>query len=92
MKRLLAAGYDKLFQFSRCFRKGERGRWHNPEFTMLELYSAYADYEEMMRLAEELISFVAKDLLGKETEQQLTPAYWEEQEKTNVKKYPTLCG
>ena len=33
-----------------------------------------------------------KDLLGKETEQQLTPAYWEEQEKTNVKKYLTLCG
>src|SRR3990167_5528022 len=47
MKRLMAAGYDKIFQFSRCFRKGERGRWHNPEFTLLEWYRSGGDYMQM---------------------------------------------
>ena len=54
MKRLLAAGYDKLFQITHCFRKGERGKQHNPEFTMLEWYRAHADYRQMLRDTEEL--------------------------------------
>ncbi len=62
MKRLLAAGYAKLFQLSRCFRRGERGRWHNPEFTMLEWYRAGADYAAMIRDTERLISAVAHGL------------------------------
>jgi lysyl-tRNA synthetase class 2 len=62
MKRLLAAGYDKLFQTSRSFRKGERGRQHNPEFTMLEWYRAGADYMQMIRDTEELVLSIAEGL------------------------------
>jgi lysyl-tRNA synthetase class 2 len=62
MKRLLAAGYDKLFQFSHCFRKGERGRWHNPEFTLLEWYHAGADYLQMLDDTERLVVGLAKGL------------------------------
>lgn len=55
MKRLLAAGYEKIFQFGRCFRKGERGRWHNPEFTLLEWYRTGGDYLAMIEDTERLI-------------------------------------
>jgi lysyl-tRNA synthetase class 2 len=59
MKRLLAAGYDRIFQFSRCFRKGERGRWHNPEFIMLEWYRTGADYSKIIQDIEQLILTLA---------------------------------
>ena len=62
MKRLLAAGYDKLFQFSHCFRKGERGRWHNPEFIMLEWYRKDADYLKIIQDTEKLVARIAKKL------------------------------
>jgi lysyl-tRNA synthetase class 2 len=62
MKRMLAAGYEKLFQFSRCFRRGERGRWHNPEFTMLEWYRAGADYNQIIRDIELLVTGLAEKL------------------------------
>jgi elongation factor P--(R)-beta-lysine ligase len=62
MKRLLAADYEKLFQFSHCFRKGERGRWHNPEFIMLEWYRAGADYNSIIADTEELFSYIAQRL------------------------------
>ncbi|MFH0768114.1 MAG: EF-P lysine aminoacylase EpmA [Chloroflexota bacterium] len=55
MKRLLAAGYERLFQISHCFRKGEQGRWHNCEFTMLEWYRTGADYAQMLHDTEELV-------------------------------------
>jgi lysyl-tRNA synthetase class 2 len=48
MKRLLAAGYEKLFQLSHCWRGQERGRYHLPEFSMLEWYRAGADYQDLM--------------------------------------------
>jgi lysyl-tRNA synthetase class 2 len=62
MKRLLTAGYDKIFQFSHCFRKAERGRYHNPEFIMLEWYRRGADYLKIIEDTEKLITFVAQKL------------------------------
>jgi lysyl-tRNA synthetase class 2 len=67
MKRLLAAGYEKIFQFSHCFRKGERGRWHNPEFLMLEWYRAGADYSQIINDTEKLIATIAEKLGHKNT-------------------------
>jgi len=67
MKRLLAAGYERIFQISRSFRRGERGRWHNPEFSLLEWYRAGAGYLDMMDDTAGLVRFVAGELgLGDE--------------------------
>jgi len=62
MKRLLASGYPKLFQICRCFRKGERGRFHLPEFVMLEWYETGLDYLAVMDRTEALIRAVASGL------------------------------
>lgn len=56
MKRLLAAGYPRIFQICRCWREGERGKRHLPEFTMLEWYRAQADYRALMRDCEDLLT------------------------------------
>jgi len=61
MKRLLAAGYPRIFQLCRCWREGERGRRHLPEFTMLEWYRAGADYRALMEDCEELFGAVGLD-------------------------------
>jgi lysyl-tRNA synthetase class 2 len=58
MKRLLAAGYDRIYQLTRCHRRGERGRRHLPEFTLLEWYQAEMDYAAMMTLTEALVGAV----------------------------------
>jgi lysyl-tRNA synthetase class 2 len=62
MKRLLAAGYSKIFQISKCFRDKERGSLHLPEFTLLEWYRAGIDYREMMNECEELMLSIAHSL------------------------------
>jgi lysyl-tRNA synthetase class 2 len=62
MKRLLAAGYPRIFQICKCFRDGERGSCHLPEFTMLEWYCQGVDYRQLMKECEELIVSVAGDL------------------------------
>jgi len=64
MKRLLAAGYDRIFQLGSCFRRGERGAFHNPEFTMLEWYRSNADYNDILVDSKMLIPFVADKILG----------------------------
>jgi len=58
MKRLLAAGFDRIFQICKCFRRGERGNKHLPELTLLEWYAAGYDYIDMMAQCEDLIRFV----------------------------------
>ena len=63
MKRLMAAGYPKLFQICKCFRKGERGKRHLEEFSMLEWYEARADYRDLMRHCEALFRCIG-DRLG----------------------------
>ncbi len=64
LKRLVVGGFEKVFEIGRTFRNEGIGQRWNPEFTMLELYEAYADYTDMMRLTEELVAQVASDVLG----------------------------
>jgi lysyl-tRNA synthetase class 2 len=64
LKRLVVGGIEKVFEIARVFRNEGLSTRHNPEFTMLELYQAYADYTDMMALIEELVSGLAQDLLG----------------------------
>ncbi len=64
MKRLLAAGYGRVFQLCRCFRTEERGSRHLPEFTLLEWYRAGADYTALMEDCEGLLTFLASGPLG----------------------------
>lgn len=60
MKRLLAAGYERIFQISPAFRKGERGRLHHPEFTILEWYRAGVDYDALQHDCKMLLTAVCK--------------------------------
>lgn len=62
MKRLLAAGYPRIFQICKCFRQNERGSKHLPELTMLEWYTSEADYFDIMAQTEDLVRFVAENI------------------------------
>ena len=64
MKRLLAGGYGRIMQLGRCYRAGERGPHHEPEFVMCEWYRAFAGAEELMADTETLVAFVAETCLG----------------------------
>lgn len=59
LKRLIVGGLDRVYEIGKCFRNEGIDRTHNPEFTMLELYQAYADYEDMMNLTERIIEDTA---------------------------------
>ncbi|MEM5871330.1 MAG: lysine--tRNA ligase [Candidatus Aenigmatarchaeota archaeon] len=65
LKRLIVGGYEKIFEFSRDFRNEGIDKLHNPEFTQMETMWAYADYRDNMNFCEELVSYVAKKVLGK---------------------------
>ncbi len=64
LKRLLVGGLDRVYDMNRSFRNEGIDTSHNPEFTMVELYQAYADFTDMMELVENLVSGLAKNLLG----------------------------
>lgn len=65
LKRLIVGGFDGVFEFAKDFRNEGMSRFHNPEFTQVELYVAYKDYHWMMDIMEEMIEKVAMDLHGK---------------------------
>ena len=67
LKRLIVGGFDKVYEMGKMFRNEGMDPKHNPEFTNIELYQAYADYEEMMRITENLFEYVAKEVLGTDT-------------------------
>jgi lysyl-tRNA synthetase class 2 len=81
LKRLIVGGFEKVYEMGRMFRNEGMSPKHNPEFTNIELYQAYVDYEEMMRLTENLIAYVAEKTLGSAkisyqgTEIDLTPPW-----------------
>ncbi|MDD5594426.1 MAG: lysine--tRNA ligase [Candidatus Margulisbacteria bacterium] len=64
LKRLLVGGFEKVFEMGRVFRNEGMSYKHNPEYTMIEIYQAYADYNDIMQLTEELIVTAAKEVLG----------------------------
>ena len=64
LKRMLVGGVDKVFEIGRVFRNEGLSRKHNPEFTMLEAYEAYGDYESMMELVQGMVCHVAQKVLG----------------------------
>ncbi len=64
LKRLIVGGFDKVYEIGRAFRNEGISVKHNPEFTLLECYQAYSDYNDMMRLVEEMASYVAREVLS----------------------------
>ncbi len=81
LKRLVTGGLERVYEINRNFRNEGISTFHNPEFTMLEFYQAYATYEDLMDLTEELFTFLAGDVLGslrftyQGTELDLTPPW-----------------
>ena len=81
LKRLIVGGFDKVYEMGKNFRNEGIDIKHNPEFTCMELYSAYDDYNDMMNITEEIFSKIAKDIFGttkinyQETEIDLTPSW-----------------
>jgi lysyl-tRNA synthetase class 2 len=64
LKRLLVGGFERVYEINRNFRNEGISTRHNPEFTMLEFYTAYADYRDLITMTEEMISTVARETLG----------------------------
>mgnify|MGYP001629619685 FL=1 len=67
LKRLIVGGFDKVYEIGRVFRNEGMDTKHNPEFTMLEFYQAYSNYEDVMNLTEEMLRYVAQKVLGTTT-------------------------
>ncbi|EJR01002.1 MULTISPECIES: lysine--tRNA ligase [Bacillus] len=67
LKRLIVGGLEKVYEIGRVFRNEGVSTRHNPEFTMIELYEAYADYNDIMKLTENMVAHIAKKVLGTTT-------------------------
>lgn len=67
LKRLIVGGMEKVYEIGRVFRNEGVSTRHNPEFTMIELYEAYADYHDIMELTENLVAHIAEEVLGSAT-------------------------
>ena len=67
LKRLVVGGFERVFEINRSFRNEGISTQHNPEFTMIEFYQAYADYKDLMNLTEELLKTIAECVLGRTT-------------------------
>ncbi|MFB6241255.1 MAG: lysine--tRNA ligase [Candidatus Nanosalina sp.] len=67
LKRLIVGGYERIFEVATNFRNESIDTTHNPEFRMMELYQAYADYEDMMQITEELVEHIAEEVTGSAT-------------------------
>ncbi|MBI4296164.1 MAG: lysine--tRNA ligase [Chloroflexi bacterium] len=67
LKRLVVGGFDKVYEIGRIFRNEGLSFKHNPEFTMMESYQAYADYNSVMQMVEEMVSSIAQEVLGTTT-------------------------
>jgi lysyl-tRNA synthetase class 2 len=64
LKRLLVGGFEKIYEIGKCFRNEGVDRFHNPDFTMLEFYWAFADYKDLMKLTEKLFESILKNVFG----------------------------
>lgn len=67
LKRLIVGGFERVYEIGRNFRNEGIDRSHNPEFTMMECYQAYADYNDIMKLVEEMVCFIAQEVKGSST-------------------------
>ncbi|PIU47202.1 lysine--tRNA ligase [bacterium (Candidatus Gribaldobacteria) CG07_land_8_20_14_0_80_33_18] len=65
LKRLIIGGFEKIYEIGKCFRNEGVDRFHNPDFTILEFYWAYADYKDLMKLTEKLFEYLLKKVFGK---------------------------
>ena len=64
LKRLVVGGFERVYEIGRCFRNEGISTWHNPEYTMLEFYMSYANFEDLIKLSEEMISSLALAIKG----------------------------
>ncbi len=93
LKRLIVGGFDRVYEISRVFRNEGVSTKHNPEFTLMEVYQAYADYTDMMDLTENMIVYIAQKVLGtlqikyEEHDIDLTPPWRRMTMKEGVKEY-----
>ncbi|MCK9578318.1 lysine--tRNA ligase [bacterium] len=64
LKRLLIGGYEKVYEIAKCFRNEGVDKFHNPDFTMIEFYWAYADYKQLMKLTEEMFHYILTNIMN----------------------------